>query len=321
MSGAPLPVEGGIDVQSILRTTCLGFLVVFMAGCESTRLSWLKREPAGELPNKAGAPPTTVALVAYLNDNAGRVRSLRVDDLAIDASIGNQTFGLVGCRMFAEKPRNFRMKAAVFGKGEVDIGSNAQEFWFWAAKNPDPYQFFCTYRDLDEGRIRMMPLPIQPEWVMETMGLGPYGPAGKYQLETDLNVFRLVEKAKSPQGQPVRKVIVMNRTPVHSPQPQVTDYLLLNDATGQEICSAHIISTSTDRVTGAILPYKMELRMPAQKMKLFLKMDGLALNTGIDTKVFERQPMTGVQPFNLATGQVETPGLQRAQGITPTLPR
>ena len=162
----------------------------------------------------------------------------------------------------------------------------------------------------------MMPLPIQPEWVMESLGLGPYGPANHYTLEPDgQNSLRLVEKAKSPQGQPVRKVIVMNRKPVRSPQPQVTAFLLLDDATGQEICSAHILSTMQDRATGAIVPYKMEIRMPTQKMKMALKMDGITINGQIANTSFVRQQIANVEPFNLATGKTEPWNLQRAGGF------
>ena len=296
-----------------LRTLGLGILIVLTAGCESTRWNWLERDTANKPPPNTGAGVSAASLVSYLNDNAGRVRSLKVDDLAIDASIDSKPFGLRG-RIFAEKPRNFRMKVTVLGKDEVDIGSNFDEFWFWAAKNPDPRQFFCSYKDLNEGRVRAMPLPIQPEWVMEAMGLGPYGPPDKYQVDSqDPKTIRLIERTKSPQGQMVRKVIVMQRQPVRLPQPQVTQYLLLDDATGQEVCSAHIITTTIDRATGAILPYKMELRMPTQKMSMLLRMDGLSVNGAIGPMVFQRQPMTGVQPYNLAG--LADPGLRPAQGL------
>src|SRR5262249_16283240 len=185
----------------------------------------------------------------------------------------------------AERPQNFRMKVTFGGKDEVDVGSNRQEFWFWIAKNPDKYQYFCSYKDLNEGKVKQMPLPIQPEWVMEALGLGPYGPADKYQIEPATRpnepTLRLVEKAKSPQGYPVRKVIVMNRKEVQAPTPQVTAFLLLDDATGKEICSAHIHATVRDRTTGAILPYKMELRMPAQKMTMNMRLDGMKINEAI----------------------------------------
>jgi hypothetical protein len=290
-------------------------LVVATTGCESTRWNWLKKEGPGPDVVKPGAPSSTSGLIAYLNDNASRVKTVRFDDVSVDAVMGSQPFGLRG-RIYAEQPRSFRMKVTALGKEEVDIGSNANEFWFWAAKNPDPYQYFCSYKDLNEGRIRMMPLPIQPEWVMEAMGLGPYGPADKYRLESDPDpkLLRLVEKSKSPQGYPVRKVIVMNRREQRAPNPQVTAFLLLDDSTGHEICSAHIISTRQDRSTGAILPYKMELRMPTQKMKLSLKMDDMAINGPIVGTSFARPQMTGVEPFNLATGKTESWGTRRVGG-------
>jgi hypothetical protein len=304
-------------VRSIIRMICLGLLILAATGCESTRWNFLKREPGNDVAAKPGAAPTVANLVAYLNENAKRVNSVRFDDLSVDVTtnvgtINAQTFGLGGV-LFAEKPRNFRLKASVIGKDEADIGSNAQEFWFWIARNPEPRQYYCTYKDLDEGRVQMMPLPIQPEWVMETLGLAHYGPADKYQLELDKDgkMLRLIEKARSPSGQPVRKVIVMHRKEVIAPQPQVTAYLLLDDATGQEICSAHI--TGVKVVNGVVLPNKLELRMPAQKMKMALKMDRVTVNSGLPSTAFLRPQMTGIEPFNLATGRVEA--VQRTQGI------
>jgi hypothetical protein len=302
-------------VRADLRVLCFGLLMLSVTtGCESTRWNWLKPADKSDVVAKPGAPANVVGLVKYLNENASRVKTVRVDDLSIDATMGNQPVGLRG-RIFAEKPRNFRMKVTALGKDEVDIGSNGQEFWFWAAKNPDPYQYFCSYQDLNEGKARVqMPLPIAPEWVMEAMGIGTYGPAERYTLESeDPQTFRLVERTKSPQGHPVRKVIVMNRREVKAPTPQVTAFLLLDDTNGQEICSAHITATTLNNV-GAILPYRMELRMPKQNMRMQLKFDGMAVNTQIVNTAFMRQPMNGVESFNLATGKTE-PFVQRTQGI------
>ncbi len=298
-------------MRALIRASILGLLIAVGTGCESTRWNWFK--PNTDNAAKPGAAQSVASLVAYLNNNAERIQSLRVEDLSIDATMGNQSIGLQG-RIFAEKPRNFRMKVTAFGKDEVDIGSNQQEFWFWAAKNPDPYQYFCSYGDFQSGRARRMPLPIQPEWVMESMGLGPYGPPERYKLEQDNQTVKLVERTKTPLGHAVRKVIVLNRREVRSPEPQVKAYLLLDDATGQEICSANITSTTVDRKTGAIMPYRMELRMPTQKMRMSLKMDGLTMNTPTGGTPFVRQPMTNVEPFNLATERIEPWGLQRTDG-------
>jgi hypothetical protein len=302
-------------VQKRLCMIGLGMLVLAMTGCESTRWNWLKPGGGGDLAGKPTAPANVELLVKYLNNNADRVRTVRIDDMSIDASMGSQSVALQG-RIYAEKPRNFRMKATLLGKDEVDIGSNSDEFWFWAQRNPDPFQYFCSYKDLSAGRCRTMPLPIQPEWVMETLGLGPFGPAEKYKLEPDgQNLLRLVEKATSPQGTPVRKVIVINRKEKRPPEPQVVAFLLLDDRNGQEICSAHILTTKLDRTTNAVLPHKMELRVPAQKMTMSLKLDGLTANSSIVATAFQRQPLAGVEQFNLATSRTEPWGMQRTQGF------
>ena len=74
------------------------------------------------------ASPTVRGLVDYLNDNAARLQTLKVEDMSIDATMGTQSIALQGI-LLAEKPRvpptapNFRMKANFFGKNEVDIGS------------------------------------------------------------------------------------------------------------------------------------------------------------------------------------------------------
>jgi hypothetical protein len=299
-------------VQQKLRTIGLGLAVLFLTGCESTRWNWLK--PAGDVAAKPGAPANVKALCDYLNDNARRVQTVRVDDMSIDAGMGSQSIALQG-RMFAEKPRNFRMKATLLGKDEVDIGSNSDEFWFWAQRNPEPYQYFASYKDLQAGQIKMMPLPIQPEWVMEALGLGPFGPPEKYKLEPAGGMLRLVETTTSPSGAPVRKVIVMNSKETKPPQPQVTAFLLLDDRNGQEICSAHILSTRMDKNTKAILPHKLELRVPSQKVSMALKLDGLSVNGPVNAAAFQRDPIAGVQQYNLATNRTEPPGMQRTQGF------
>jgi hypothetical protein len=308
-------------LESIGVLVVLAVLALGSTGCESTNWNWLKRDTGRDVAGKPGASPDVKGLVDYLNANASRIKSVRAEDVSIDFTQDNQSFGVRG-RVYAEKPRNFRMKVTSGGKDEVDIGSNQQEFWFWAARNPDKYQYFCSYKDLNEGKMRMnMPIPIQPEWVMEALGLGPFGPADKYQLEPNARpndpTLRLVEKARSPQGYPIRKVIVMNRKEVRAPTPQVTAFLLLDDATGNEICSAHITSTMLvpiDRNSGVILPYKMELRMPTQKMSMTLRLDGMKVNESIVATAFQRQQVMGAEPFNLATGRTE-PWLQKAGGF------
>lgn len=298
-------------MRYLAGVTCLLTLLALGGGCSSLRMGNLVRGPENTKP--PGEVPTVASLVNYLNDNAGRVKSLRVGELDLTCTQGLQSFGLRG-KMIAEKQRNFRMSADSFGNRVVDLGSNEQEFWYWISKAQPPYQVYCSYKDLNEGKVKHMPFPFQPDWVMESMGMGPYGPPERYTLEHDSDTLRLVEKSRSPQGQPVKKVIVFKRRPQQPPYPQVTDYLLIDETSNKEICSAKISEVQIDRTTGATLPRRLELRWPAEKVKLGMKFDDVAVNPQLSEVGFRRDRLQGVQSFNLARMEVDPPNVERVQG-------
>jgi hypothetical protein len=196
----------------------------------------------------------------------------------------------------------------------VDIGSNRDEFWFWFGKSPEPYQFYCSYKDYEEGRVRRLPFPFQPEWILEALGMGPYSSADKIVVDGDAKTIRLVEKTRSPQGQPIRKVIVLSRRPVQPPAPQVQSFLLIDDTTQKEICSAQILEVQL-APNGALVPKKMELRWPAESAKLTLSFHAMQINPRLDVNDFRRQPLQGVQSVDLA--QIPGGGIQRTRGSAP----
>lgn len=290
----------------------LGVLALAL-GCTNTRFNFIKG-PEQKAPPPSGYP-TAPALVGYLNDNASRLQTIRSVDLDLTCSVGMQSFGLRG-KMISQSPRNFLMSADTLGNRVVDLGSNDKEFWYWMSKG-DPFQIYCSYKDLEEGRVKRLPFPFQPQWIVDALGQGNYGPAEKYTVEPDGGNLKLVERTKSPQGAPVRKMIVMRARPVQPPTPQVVAFLLVDEATGREICSAEIKETQIDRATGGVFPRRMELRWPEQKLRLAMRLDGITVNPPIPPEVFVREPMRGVPGFNLATMQADANPVQRVRGARP----
>jgi hypothetical protein len=291
----------------------VGVLLLTSAACNHTRLGLFSREPRE--PVAKGPPPTTADLVTYLNANSSRLQSLRCDSIDLTASQGPLLgIGLQG-KMICQQPRNFLLRAGVGGATELDLGSNNEEFWWWIKKAEPPAQVHCSYKDLEEGRVRHMPFPFQPDWVMETLGMATYGPPEKFQLKDEGQKLKLVQVVRSPQGKTVYKVIVMNRSPVLPPTPQVTDYLLLDEG-GREICSAHISQNQMDPVKGGLYPKRMELRWPEQRVRLALELKSSTANVDIppNFEAFVRRPLAGIPCYNLATGRPDgqPSALQRA---------
>jgi hypothetical protein len=294
--------------------TCGLTLLILATGCNHTRWNSIFNPKPGE-PNPKDVP-TAAALVEYMNKNAERLKSLKCYDLRLTAAKGVMPINLEGV-MLAQQPRDFRLKASWNGKPAVDLGSNGQEFWYWLRESP--YQFYCAHTDFKSGNLntndKLLP-PFQPEWIMETLGMSDYGPPERYELKDLGDRVHLIERTKSPRGHPVQKVIVFNRKPATVPTPQVLAYLLLDEKTGKEICSAHIHAAQLDSKNAAMLPEKMTLYWRDEGVKLTLRLIGPSANVEVPAAGFARQKLPNIPGFDLASGKLEgqTTSIQNVQG-------
>jgi hypothetical protein len=256
--------------------------------------------------------PSAEQLVTLLNNNAKNVHSLSCQDVELDVQQGMQAFGLTG-KIACEQPRDFRMMAnsPVVGKGELDLGSNDREFWFWIGRNNPPYQFYCSYEDLRTKNVPL-PFPVQPEWVMETLGMANYPINGQYKVELRRDTIELIQDATSPQGQPVKKVVVFDRHLISSKPIRAYE---LRDRENKEVCSARILDVQ--RVGNATVPYKLVLSWPKDNSKLTLKLNKPTINQvspEAARSLFTRTPLRGIQSYDLAS-QVRESSVQQAGGV------
>src|SRR5262249_46306749 len=119
-------LKRGLDMRQFRLELALGGLLL-LTGCNSFPMSrGTATQPAPRTPT---AVPSKEDIIGYLNDNGGRVQSVRCKDRDISVRQGIQAFGGLRGQVVCAKPRSFRMGAKVMGKDEVDIGSNDQEFW------------------------------------------------------------------------------------------------------------------------------------------------------------------------------------------------
>lgn len=305
-------------MRSILAGASLG-VVLLVVGCNV-----LKPHSGGGVGSGVGVAdndmPKVENLVRYLNANAdliGNEDALKCTNLSIDCKADHQNIGLGGM-MMCQKPRNFRLMAKVVGQPAVDIGSNQEEFWYWISKNEPPYLFHCSYEAL--GRGANVPFPFQPDMVVTALGIAKYDENKKYELNVPRgkNYFELIERTTSPQGQPIQKVVAFRRSTAALPEPQVIAYALRDDK-GNNICIANIKSVDRNRETGAILPQKVTFEWPAQKLSMTLEMNNLQvikMDNGTASRLFTRKSLN-YQSFDLASRNLDGPGLQRAGATTP----
>jgi hypothetical protein len=292
-------------------------VLLFVLGCNS--LTPHRRDPGVRVPTDSVLPEAK-QLVGYLNRNADALKgdeALLCQNLSIDCKADSQAVGLGGT-MMCQKPRNFRLMAKVVGQPAVDIGSNDQEFWYWISKNNPPYLFHCSYEALQRGAN--IPLPFQPDMVVAALGLAHYDENKKYELKVPprAQYFELIEQTVSPQGQPIQKVVVFNRTRVDAPNPQVIAHVL-RDAQGKTICQATIRRVQMNRETGVAYPQEVIFNWPAQKIEMKMQLNDLKvekLSPEKVAKVFSRRGLS-YQTYDLAARTVDGAGLQQAGGTMP----
>jgi len=277
------------------------FLVTLLlaAGCNNSKWGFLRKSQ--ETPPAYGNNPSAQDLVAYMNDNAQQLQSLQCLQVDMDCKYRLQQFHVTG-RMVCEKPRNFRLVAEALHKTEADIGSNRDEFWFWIQRNDPPYLVHCSYQALGQGGVRL-PFPVQPEWVIEALGMAEYPVDGNYQpvVPTKDHHLELIRNGVS-QGRRVQKVTVFDNRP--GARVRVRAHLL-RDERGQKICAAYI--QDVEVINGVVVPRKVDLDYPAERLtmrfKLFDSAGDVVVNRPIDNEqaqlLFSRPNLTGVQSVDL----------------------
>ncbi len=298
------------------RHFLLGLGLVLLGGCDMFRSHVRPDSPKpGFTPN--AAPPKPEALVNYLQTNSKLVSSVQCNAIDITARQGIQQFGLDGM-MVCQKPRNFRLKAKALGKPQVDMGSNPEEFWFWIGQNKPPYVFHCSYQDLETQPNIQLPFPFKPDMLIAALGLAEYEQGKNYDLKVTEKTWELIESTTSTSGKRLYKVIVFNRWITEPPKPQVLAHVL-RDEKGVEICSAVITEVKKDQATGAVLPQRVELRWPQEKMEMTMRMRDIQ-SVQVDEKwgatLFSRQDLArgGYKGFDLARRREDTLGGYTQQG-------
>jgi hypothetical protein len=304
-------------MRPVLTGACLSVLMLSL-GCGPFNKS--NTSPIEQPKAWSTATPKAVDLVAYLNQNAQALQSVESKKVFISAKQENENVGLEGflaCQKAARPgtPPNFRMQALALGSPEVDIGSNSEEFWFWIKRSgPQPMVYHCAYTDFPKvAAAGRMPFPVQPEWVVEALGMAEYDRSAKYEMNESKNTYDLVQRVRSPKGDEVVKVIAFHK-PHRATGSQVAGYILYettNDAKHpyREICSAVIEDSRVVPIGGgksAVLPSKVRLTCPKEKMVLTMELEQVQANVAFDQErtatLFTRQTLNNYKSYDLARG-------------------
>src|ERR1051326_2550486 len=208
---------------------------------------------------------TDVQILQALNQNSARINALDCSQVEIDCKQGGNSVTPVGW-MTCQKPRSFCLKAKAVGKDAVYMGSNSDEFWFWVKDST--YLYHCSWDALQRGGIQGMPFPFQPEWLMQVMGMSTFDEdPKKYTISNKDGMPVFEQPAQTPSGEPMKKVMIVDRMKQYQGVPVVKEFQL-QDKGGKVICSAVIAQQQYDKEFRAVLPFQVDVKMPAEQTEL-----------------------------------------------------
>ncbi len=301
-----------------LREICLVFagsvVILSASGCRSH--AWLRRSGGDPPPIAFSALPSPTEAVSAVNANTARVQSLQTQG----ASVSIPGAPSVGAEIALERPRRLRMRAKTQLLGpELDLGSNDELFWLWAARLPDSSVFYARHDQFANSKARQM-LAVEPAWLIEALGLVEIDPASVLEgpFADGGDRIKLRTTLATGGGQYTRLLIL------HKHYAWVLEQHVY-DERGQLIASARNSGHEYYTVDGVSLPKRIAVEMPQSLLKLQLDIDRWSINQplaeGAATFELPRTQLSSRAFVDMADPSFVPPGgNQAAQPVAPRSP-
>jgi hypothetical protein len=242
-------------------------LLTFVASGASC--PWMIRQPGSPIPQVLQQAATLDQIVAAVNDNTSRVRS----GVASKAFLTVPGVPRLNANLAFEMPRRFRLQASIPISGpELDVGSNDELFWLWVRRAQPPAMFYCRHDQFAASNARRI-MPVEPEWLLQALGLPTFQPHEELQGPFAVGAGRLEIRSRSQtaSGQ-------MNKITVVDAARALVLEQHLYDASGQRIASSVTSNHIHDGLSGANMPRQIDLQLPSSQMKLQIHVVDWKLN-------------------------------------------
>lgn len=251
-------------------------------------------------PQALTASPTLDDVVRVVNANAEKVQSL----YAADATVAVPMAPKLRATLAFDRPRRFRLRAETGLTGaEFDAGSNDEQFWYWVRRQNPPAVFVCRHDQFRQSVVRQM-MPIEPEWVIDALGIGGFDPAHEHTGPTPVRGGRLEVRSRvpRPEGDYTRVTLV------DAVRGWIVEQHLYNER-GELLVSATMSQHARDSATGAYLPRHVEVRAAQGQFAITLDVRQWSVNqlTGDPSQYFTLPEVPGATLVDLGDPRLLAP--------------
>jgi hypothetical protein len=234
-------------------------------------------------------------VIQVVNNNSSQIHSFATDEAVLSLS-GTPS---LRANIAFERPRRLRLRAGTALTGpELDVGSNDSLFWIWIMRQPPLY--YCRHDRFATSPARRM-LPIQPEWLIEALGVAEFDPALPHQGPTVHPDGRLEIQTlrQTPDGPTTKRTIVDAVTGVVLEQS-------VYDAQGLLVARATARRHRRDPLTGLIMPRLVEIECPRAQLSIRLELGNVRINPpeGVPAELWAMPQLPGTPMVDLGDSNV-----------------
>jgi len=245
----------------------LAALLMTSSGCRWN--DWFRRNSNEPPPIAFSALPGRDEALAAINANTQRIQTLQTQG----ATISIPGAPAIGAEIALQRPRQLRFRAGTNLLGpELDLGSNDQLFWFWAARAPQPSVFFARHEQFATSPARQM-LAIEPAWLIEALGAVEIDPASIVEgpLAADNGRVQLRTKLPTAAGEYSRLIVLDGKYGWVLEQH-------VYDERGQLLASSRTSQHEFHPLDGVSLPKRIEVQIPQGQLRFQLDVARWAIN-------------------------------------------
>ena len=250
--------------NALLLLVLAGLTVLGGASCRSLVSSYTNPLPPALPPS-----PSLQQIISVVNRNSSQIASFSTNR----AVLSGQGFPTLRASAAFQRPRRFRLRAEMGLTGpELDLGSNDELFWIWVRRNEPQAIYYCRHEQFAASPVRHA-LPIDPDWLIEALGIAEFDPALPHQGPFPLSGGRFeIRTVRETADGPTTKVTVVDG---------VRGVVLqqhLFDPRGQLTASAVTSQHRRDPLSGLIMPRVVDVRCPKAQFSMRIDLGNVEIN-------------------------------------------
>ena len=239
------------------------------------------------LPCPLGPAPTLEQIIKVINDNSMQIQSLA----SYRAGLSGPGFPPLRATVVFQRPGRLRLRAETVLTGpELDLGSNEEFFWFWVRRGQPPALYFCRQDQFAHSSARRM-LAIEPQWLIEALGVVEFDPALPHQGPKPLpgDHVEISSIRETPQGPETRIAVI---DVIHGIVLQLRHY----DGMGRLIATIDTSEHRRDPLTGLVVPTVVQVECVSARLKMRIEL-GIPEINRLDPRATELWRMPNYQAY------------------------